>query len=136
MTEQAPAHPSLLGRVTRTLARVTAPLSMPMAGNRILPLWAVVHYRGRRSGRSYAIPVAVRATPGAFVIALPWGDATQWARNVQAAGGCTIRWRGREHRADAPEIIGWTEAAPAYRGWQRVLLRIGRVSRFLRLRRP
>lgn len=117
------------------LARVTTPLWMPMAGRRVLPLWAVVHVRGRRSGRSYAIPVAARATPGAFVIAIPWGDATQWVRNVQAAGGCTVTWRGRDHQTDAPEIIGWTQAAPAFSGWQRVLLRIARIGQFLRLHR-
>jgi len=132
---RARRRPSLLGRITRALARATNPLWKPMAGRRALPLWAVVHHRVRLSSRSYAIPVAVRATPEAFVIALPWGDATQWVRNVQAAGGCTVTWRGRDHRADAPEILGRTEAAPAFNGWQRVLLRIGRVQQFLRLHR-
>lgn len=132
MARSARARPSLLARATRALARATDPLSKPMAGRRLLPLWAVVHHRGRRSGRSYAIPVAIRASPEAFVIALPWSDATQWVRNVQAAGGCTVTWRGREHRTDAPEILGWAQAAPAFSGWQRALLRIGRVGRFLR----
>lgn len=135
MPEQAPAHHPSLARVTRRLARATTPLSKPMAGRRFLPLWAVVHHRGRRSGRSYAIPVAVRASREAFVIPLPWGDATQWVRNVQAAGGCTVTWRGRDHEADAPEIIGWTEGAPAFHRLHRPLLRIGGVNRFLRLRR-
>lgn len=128
------AHrPSLVGGATRWLARITDPLWRPIAGRRILPLWAVVHHRGRRSGREYAVPVAVRATPEAFFIALPWGDATQWARNVQAAGGCTLRWRGKDHQADAPQVVGRSQAAPAFSWWQRALLRIGRVNRFLRL---
>ena len=135
MTEQASAHPSLLARVTRRLARATTGLPKPIAGRPFFPLFAVLRHRGRRSGRSYAIPVAVRASPEAFVIPLPWGEATQWVRNVQAAGECTLTWRGRDHEADAPEIIGWTEGAPAFHRLHRPLLRIGGVNRFLRLRR-
>lgn len=135
MTRRASARPSLLNRATRTLARITNPLARPMAGRRLLPLWAVLHNRGRRSGREYAIPVAVRATDDAFYIALPWGDATQWVRNVQAAGGCTLRWRGTDHRADAPQVVGRSQAAPAFSWWQRALLRAGGVRQFMRLHR-
>jgi deazaflavin-dependent oxidoreductase (nitroreductase family) len=92
------------------LARVTAPLTRAFAGRRFFPLWAVVHHRGRKTGRELAVPVAVQAPPGAFVIVLPWGPGTNWVRNVQAAGGCTIRWRGRDHRATNPEILDRTAA--------------------------
>lgn len=135
MAHRSSARASLVNRVTRTLARVTDPLWRPMAGRRFLPLWAVVHHRGRSTGREYAIPVAVRATPDAFTIALPWADATPWVRNVQAAGGCTLRWRGQDHRTDAPQVIGRSQALPAFSWWQRGLLRLGRVDQFLRLRR-
>jgi len=45
------------------------------------------------------------ATPEGFVIPLPFGDATQWARNLFAAGGGSIRFAGREHRIGEPEIV-------------------------------
>jgi deazaflavin-dependent oxidoreductase (nitroreductase family) len=125
---------SRLNRATRALARATMSLWRPMSGRRWLPLWAMLHQRGRKSGREYAIPVAVRASDDAFFIALPWGDATQWVRNVQAAGGCTLRWRGRDYETDAPQIVGRSEAAPAYSWWQRVLIRVLGVQQFLRLR--
>ena len=127
---------SLLRRGVRVLARVTIPLWRPMAGRRFLPAWAIVHHRGRRSGREYSTPVQIRATRDAFVIALPFGAATQWVRNVRDAGECTLTWRGREHRADAPEILGGREGAAAFRFWERPFLRVARIDRFVRLRRP
>jgi hypothetical protein len=56
-------------------------------------------------------------------------------RNVEAAGGCTLTWRGREIWADRPEQIGPIEAAPAYTRLERFLIRLTRLDHFLRLRR-
>jgi deazaflavin-dependent oxidoreductase (nitroreductase family) len=95
-------------------ARATAPATRVMAGRRWFPGWAVVHHLGRKSGRSLAVPVAVVVTPDEFVINLPWGAGTNWVRNVQAAGGCTIRWRDADHRTGDPRILGETEARPYY----------------------
>lgn len=74
----------------------------------------MVHHEGRKSGRRLAVPVAVIVTPDQFVINLPWGATTNWVRNVLAAGGCTIRWRGADHRVDAPRIVGEAAARPFY----------------------
>ena len=123
---------SILRSVTRAAARATAPIGRVMA--RVSPLWGVVHYRGRRTGRDLSTPVQVRATPDAFVIALPWGSGTQWVRNVQAAGGCTVTWRGTDHVVDSPRVIGRAEAT-AFRGWERLALRLLRTDEFLSLRR-
>lgn len=122
-------------RRMRAVGRATAPVSRLIAGRRFFPLYAVVHHRGRRSGRAYAVPVAVRVTTDAFTIALPWGHETQWLRNVLAAGKCTITWRGRDLRATQPRIIGFAEAGPAFSPVQRALLRAVGVKTFLRLRR-
>ena len=127
--------PSLLARGTRTLARATAPGTRPLAGRRFFPLWAVVLHRGRRSGRSYAVPVAIRATADEFTIPLPWGQETQWLRNVVAAGGCSIRWRGTDHAASAPRVIELADAASAFHPIQRSALRAAGVGTFLRLER-
>ncbi|WP_221327906.1 hypothetical protein [Actinoplanes sp. L3-i22] len=95
-------------------ARATAPAVRVLAGRRWFPAWAVVHHRGRVSGRDLTVPVAVVATSDGFVINLPWGARTNWVRNVVAAGGCTIRWRGVEHRMDDPRIIDAAAARPYY----------------------
>jgi len=134
MTETTAARPSVFLRGTRALARATGPIGRALAGQSLIPLWGVVQYRGRRTGRDLSTPVQIRATPDSFVIALPWGSGTQWVRNVQAAGGCTILWKGKNHRAESPEVLSLEEAR-AFSGWQRALLRIGHIDEFLRLRR-
>ena len=89
----------------RTVSRVLGPLGGPMAGRRLFPLWAVLRHTGRTSGTAYATPVVALRTQGGFFIPLPFGDATQWARNVFAAGGASIRYAGREYRVTAPRIV-------------------------------
>ena len=63
------------------------------------------------------VPVAINATPDALVIVLPWGPGTNWARDVVAAGGATITWRGRDLQVTAPEIIGRDRALCPGPGW-------------------
>lgn len=110
-------------------------VSEAVAGRRWFPLWAVLHHRGRRSGRKYEVPVAVRVSDEAFVIALPWGDQTHWLRNVTAAGGCTIRWRGADIVTNDPKLVGMEDVASAFSPIQRWILRTVGVSRFVRLQR-
>ena len=97
----------------RWAVRVTAPIAMALSGHRWFPLLAVVHHRGRRSGTAYATPVAVVPTESTdvFLIGLPWGPKTNWARNVLAAGDATVTWKGRDHVATAPRMIDAMDAA-------------------------
>ena len=134
-TATRPAQASGLNRASRAIGRTTAPITRQIAGRRFFQLYAVVRHRGRRSGRHYATPVAIRASAGAFTIPVPWGDHTQWVRNVIAAGGCTIRWRGADHPATEPILIGPAEAAPAFSPLQRTIMRAAGIQSFLRLSR-
>src|SRR5690349_10308358 len=95
-------------------ARATAPAVRVLAGRRWFTVWAVVHHRGRISGRNLTVPVAVTTTPDGFIINLPWGAGTNWVRNVIAADGCTIRWKGATHRLTGPQIVGEAAARPHY----------------------
>jgi deazaflavin-dependent oxidoreductase (nitroreductase family) len=110
-------------------------MARPLAGRRYFPLWAIVQHRGRRSGRSYSVPVAIRASPDTFTIPLPWGSETQWLRNVLAAGTCTIRWAGADHRASDPRVVDVAEALDAFHPSQRLILRAGGIRSVMRLRR-
>jgi len=87
-----------------------------IAGRRFVPVWAALHHRGRRSGREYTVPVAVVPTATSFLIALPWGRNTDWVRNVRAAGGCTIRWRGADYACSGPEFVDQEVALQAAHG--------------------
>ncbi|MGI9253738.1 MAG: nitroreductase [Thermomicrobiales bacterium] len=72
---------------------------------------AVVQHRGRSSGRAYETPVAAVETPDSFIIPLPYGEGVDWRRNVQAAGGCTLRYRNRPVDLSDPRVVGRTVVA-------------------------
>lgn len=105
------------------------------AGHRLVPVWAVVEHRGRRSGTPYRTPVAVIPAPDAFYVGLPWGRGTDWVRNLRAAGGGTVVWKGRRYAVGDPTFVEKAEVLDAAGALQRrVLARTG-LSEFLRLSR-
>ena len=55
-------------------------------------------------------------------------------RNVEAAGRCTLTWRGTDHAVDSPRVVSLDEAT-AFRRWERAALRLVRIREFLTLRR-
>ena len=89
----------------RSAARFVNPFIMLLAGTRLMPLYGVIHHRGRRSGKAFRTPVVVRPTTGGLVVPMPWGESTDWYRNVRAAGGCTIRWKGRDYDLVDPVVV-------------------------------
>jgi deazaflavin-dependent oxidoreductase (nitroreductase family) len=97
----------------RAIARSFGPLANRFAGRRWFPLWVVLRHTGRTSGAAYATTVVALGTPDGFMIPLPFGDATQWAKNLFAAGGGSLRSHGREYRIVEPRIVD-REAAGAY----------------------
>ena len=122
-------RPSLLG-----LNRLINPLVLRLAGTRLLPLYGVIQHRGRRSGRLFHTPVVVRPTPDGFVVPMPWGERTDWCRNVRAAGGCAIRWKGRYYPVDRPETVDTHAVMSAFSNLERAIMsRLG-ITRCLRLR--
>jgi deazaflavin-dependent oxidoreductase (nitroreductase family) len=89
------------------------PVAMLLAGTRVFPLYGVLEHRGRRSGKVFRTPVVVRPTRDGFIVPMPWGEGTDWYRNVRAAGEAVIRWNGRTYPVDRPEVLD-SESARAY----------------------
>jgi deazaflavin-dependent oxidoreductase (nitroreductase family) len=116
--------------------RASEPVAKLLAGRRWFPLWAVLHHTGRKSGRPYAVPVAVIPTRSReiILIGLPWGARTNWAQNVLAAGGATLDWKGGRYAASSPRIVGPDVAVAQARG---PVLRwvVGRFPAFIELQR-
>lgn len=129
----AEARPHRADPVLLRAVRFGTRLTRPLAGRRFFPLWAVLHHRGRRSGLEYAVPVGVRASAGAYFIALPFGERTQWVHNVIAAGGCTLRWRGQDVVLAAPTILRADEAAFAFPLALRWMMRAAGAHQVIRL---
>lgn len=117
------------------IAKATGPIALRMAATGLIPIWAVVRHRGRRSGKLYATPIAIRPTPDGFVLPLPWGEGTDWCRNLRAAGGGVVRWGGAEIEINGPEIVGTAEALPAFNAAMRPIVRLIGIKKFLRVRR-
>ena len=103
-------RPRLSGPIRR-LARPIGPIARLVAGKRWFPFYAILRHRGRTSGTAYSTPVVALRTPDGFIIPLPFGDATQWARNLFAGGGGAIRFAGRDYRIVEPRIVDHEVAA-------------------------
>jgi deazaflavin-dependent oxidoreductase (nitroreductase family) len=128
----APQKPRFGGVLWR-LARLTSPLTMPMAGKRWNPIFAVIEHRGRKSGRRYLTPVAARRTPRGFVISLAFGSQVDWYRNLQAAGEAIVHWKGADYPVTAPQAIDASAALSAFNPVQRFALRLGGVDGYIRV---
>lgn len=121
-------------RAAKAGARLFNPLAARFAGNRVFPIYGLVRHRGRRSGRAYATPVAARPAPGGFIIPLSFGPEADWFQNVQAAGGCVVRWKGVEHALVDPQVVDWAEAQEAFNPLEGALMSLAGIKRFARLR--
>ncbi len=56
--------------------------------------FAELEHVGRRSGRTYRIPVNAFRDGDVVTLALTYGPRTDWLRNVRAAGGARMLLRG------------------------------------------
>ena len=106
-SQPRPQESRVGGGPPRRLVNATAPVARTLAGRRWVPLWALIRHRGRRSGTAYETPIAVVPTTDTSIvmIGLPFGATTNWARNVVAAGGASLRWKGRDVVLGHPQIV-------------------------------
>lgn len=84
-------------------ARFVNPVTRLVAG--WLPGFAILSHVGRRSGRTYRIPINVFRRGDRFFFALTYGSDVDWVKNVLAAGECSIRTLGRDVRLVEPELL-------------------------------
>jgi deazaflavin-dependent oxidoreductase (nitroreductase family) len=117
------------------ISHATGPMALRVAETGVIPIWAVIHHRGRKSGKLYSTPLAIRPTADGFVLPLPWGEGTDWCRNMRAAGGGIVRWGGADIDVDRPEIIETADALPAFDAYMRPMVKLVGIKKFLRVRR-
>ncbi|WP_312018581.1 nitroreductase/quinone reductase family protein [Streptomyces sp. I05A-00742] len=109
-----------LARFNRAYAnRVVGPVLTRMPG------FGTVLHRGRTSGRTYGTPVKVFRSGDRYIMALPYGPRSDWARNVVAAQGCELVVRGRRVRLAEPRIYVDREQAGIPVPIRAVLRRLG-----------
>jgi hypothetical protein len=130
----ATPHPSRTSKAMRRLTRAVNPIGKAMAGHRWFKLYGLLVHRGRTSGHEYRIAVVVRPFEDGFVIPMPFGERTQWAKNVAAAGGAQLIWNGRTYDVTAPELIDAEAAGSSLSGIQRAAVGKVGMTTFMRLR--
>jgi len=117
----------------RLFTRVMRPLVMRAAGREGSGT-SVVRHVGRRSGRTYETPVVVARHDDHFLIALPYGERTDWLKNVLGKGSAAIVTSGRAYEVDLPEVIPMAEATAYFRPGEQRMQRQFRVESALKVR--
>ena len=108
-----PVGPSLIVKIVmRPMTKILNPLIVKLAGRRYFHMAAQIRHVGRRSGRTYTTPVSARRSGDMIVIALTFGNQSDWSRNVRSAGGGTIRIEGEDYNVTKPQIMSRQEAKP------------------------
>ena len=96
---------------------------------------SVVRHVGRRSGRTYETPVVAIEHGDCFFVALPYGQRTDWLKNVLAAGSASLVIGGHTFEVDHPEVIAMAEASPYFRPRDQGFQRRFHVDSALQVRR-
>ncbi len=97
----------------RRLARFNRLVTNPIQGTWawLVPPWAVVIHRGRRTGRVYRTPVIASVRNRRLRVMILYGEQSDWVRNVLAGGGQVVR-RGRTYPLLEPSIVPGERFAP------------------------
>ncbi len=106
-----------------TLKHTLNPLTRRLARSSFGP-FSLVRHVGRRSGNVYETPIIAARVPDGFVIELTYGPDVDWHKNVLAAGGCVLIWRGRAYAIGRIEPLDATARRSAYPQPQRTILRL------------
>ena len=95
--------------------------------------FALLRHVGRRSGKTFEIPIMVWRVADGFVIVPTYGPHVDWLRNLQAAGRGSLRWHKREFVLQKPEFIDAEIGWRALPGWTRPILRLSGEHEFVKL---
>ncbi|WP_163509545.1 nitroreductase [Fodinicola acaciae] len=119
------------------IARAVNPYMVKLAGGRRLAMQARLTHRGRKSGRTYTIPVNARLTEHGFLVPMPYGETVDWCRNIMVAGECQIRYHGVDYVAGDPEIVSADDLRSTIRTdfnpFERLFIKMVKLRMFLLL---
>jgi deazaflavin-dependent oxidoreductase (nitroreductase family) len=88
---------------------------------------------GRRSGRTYRIPLNAFRSGDVVTLALTYGPDVDWYRNVVAAGGCRIRMGRSWLTLGPPRSVATQEGLRRMPMLARPILRAASVTDFVEL---
>lgn len=124
------ARTRIIGTVLKhTLNRLTLRIARGSHGP-----FSIVKHVGRKSGRAYETPIIVQPASGGFMIELTYGAHVDWYRNVVAASGCVIAYKGRDYPVTGIEPVSTAVGIAAFAPYQRRLLTIIHRQHFVLFR--
>jgi deazaflavin-dependent oxidoreductase (nitroreductase family) len=134
----APVRPSPFVRIVMgPMTMRLNPFMLKLAGREKFHTAAQIRHVGRRSGRSFVTPVSARLSGDVAIIPLTFGNVSDWAKNIRAAGGCEIRFAGREYVASNPQFVSAAEIRPLlrtlFKGRERAMFKMLGIVQFIRL---
>ena len=88
---------------------------------------------GRRSGKTYRIPLNAFRHGDTVTFALTYGPDVDWLRNVRAANGARLRMRGSMLTLGAPVAVPTDVGLSRLPAPARIVLRLARVTGFVEL---
>jgi deazaflavin-dependent oxidoreductase (nitroreductase family) len=109
------------------------PLALRSAG-REGSATSVVRHVGRRSGRRYQTPVVAARHDDSFLIALPYGQRTDWLKNVLSTGSAVVVSKGHTYEVGQPRVIPMAEATAYFRPREQRMHRRFHVDSALQVR--
>lgn len=119
-------------RIRRFVKRFVNPILRNVTGLSFGP-FALIRHVGRKSGKTYEIPIMVWRVPDGFIIVLTYGPEVDWLRNPQAADQGTLRWHKKEYMFQAPVFVDATIARPALPALIKIALRLKGTFEYVKL---
>jgi deazaflavin-dependent oxidoreductase (nitroreductase family) len=120
------------------MVKVLNPLIRKVAGRRFMSMAALVSHTGRRSGKHYSTPVGAHVRGNDCLVPLTFGSESDWSRNLRAAGGGQIRWKGRDFEVSTPDVRRAEDIRPLvkelFRAPERLGFKMLGIKSFLYLR--
>jgi deazaflavin-dependent oxidoreductase (nitroreductase family) len=100
-------------KLSRRVARFNKLINNPIQGTYawLLPPWSIIVHCGRRSGQEYRTPVLAFRRDGTLVIALLYGEGSDWLCNLRAAGGGYLIRGGRTFAVGEPRVVDTGDAS-------------------------
>jgi deazaflavin-dependent oxidoreductase (nitroreductase family) len=126
--------PPVVNAVRQLNMRVFNPRQMESAGQPGA-FAGILRHTGRTSGKAYEVPLGIEPTDDGFVIALVYGDDTQWLKNVMAAGRAEVVKDGQEYQVERPQLVPVAEVLDHFSPGDRRLFGLFGVEHCLRLYR-
>lgn len=127
---------NIMGQISKRwrilLKHTLNPLTLRLAHNGFGP-FSLVRHVGRRSGKQYETPIMAAPLGDSFVIELTYGPDVDWYKNVQAAGGCTLVWHGREYVINRLEPLDASVGKSAFPLPARLILTLLNRTHYVKL---